>query len=281
MPVQSSAPPASTIGQEIRIPDHSGCMLGYSLGMPPTPRDPGRSSIQVLGRAARILKTVGAHNGTMRLASLDDAVGLAKTTTHRIVTALAEEQLLRVDMDGRIWLGSALGALAREATAGLVDDLRPTLVSLQQTIDETVDLSVLEGDAVRFVDQVQSSQALRVVSAVGAAFPLHCTANGKAFLATLPDDQVEHLLSRPLQRFTPATITSREQLLEELAAIRATGTAIDRQEHSPGISAVAALVTRDGEPYAAISVPVPAERFAAQQDALLRHVQTACKNAST
>ncbi|MFD5430109.1 IclR family transcriptional regulator [Streptomyces sp. NPDC127084] len=243
---------------------------------------PDRAGIQVIRRAVCILETVGAHNGSMRLASLDDAVGLAKTTTHRIVSALAEERLLRIDVDGRIWLGSALGALARVAAVGLVDELRPTLVSLQREIDETVDLSVLEGDAVRFVDQVQGTQALRVVSAVGAAFPLHCTANGKAFLAALPDEQVEHLLRRhPLQRFTPATLTSQEQLRREIETIRASGAAIDRQEHSLGIAAVGAVVTRDGAPYAAISVPVPFERFATHQDTLIERVTAACRSVST
>ncbi|MFD5425644.1 IclR family transcriptional regulator [Streptomyces sp. NPDC127084] len=243
--------------------------------------DSSRPGIQVIRRAARVLEAVGARNGVMRLADLDDAVGLAKTTAHRIVGALATERLLRVDADGRLWLGSALGALSGAAAAGLVNELRPSLAELQAAIDETVDLSVLEGDAVRFVDQVQSTQALRVVSAIGAAFPLHCTANGKAFLAAMPEEQAERLLQRPLGRFTPATVTSAAAVLDELAQIRASGVAFDREEHTTGIAAVGALVTRDGVPFAAISVPVPAERFAERESELVLHLTAICRTAST
>ncbi|MEU6068682.1 MULTISPECIES: IclR family transcriptional regulator [Streptomyces] len=246
-----------------------------------SPPEAGRSGIQVIRRAARILDAVGAHNGAMRLADLDDEVQLAKTTTHRIVSALAEERLLRIDPDGRVWLGSALCALAGTAASGLVEQLRPVLVELQRQVDETVDLSVLESDAVRFVDQVQSTQVLRVVSAVGAAFPLHCTANGKAFLAALPRETVDRLLARAMERFTPTTVTSKADLLEELARIRTTGVAFDREEHTVGIAAVGAVVTRDGAPVAAISIPVPAERFAAREAQLVRHLRTACESAST
>ncbi|MEU6083322.1 IclR family transcriptional regulator [Streptomyces sp. NPDC047108] len=241
----------------------------------------GRSGIQVIRRAAAVLAAVGARNGALRLAELDDVVGLAKTTTHRIVNALAEERMLRIDADGRIWLGSALSALAGAAATGLVDELRPTIKELQQEVDETVDLSVLEGNAARFVDQVQSTQPLRAVSAVGTAFPLHCTANGKAFLAAMPDEAAERLLPSRLEGLTPATITSKERLLAELVTVREEGLAFDREEHTTGIAAIGAVVTRDGVPVAAISMPVPAERFAERETHLAERLRAACEAAST
>ncbi len=70
------------------------------------------------------------------------------------------------------------------------------------------------------------------------------------------------LLPARLPRLTPATITSRSALLQELEAVAREGIAFDREEHSEGICAVGAAVLGPGGPVAALSVPVPAARFA-------------------
>ena len=83
-----------------------------------------------------------------------------------------------------------------------------------------------------FVDQIQSSHRLRAVSAIGVRFPLESTANGKAALAALEDTEAEAALTR----FGPGIA---ERLRAEVAEIRRTGIAFDRDEHTPGISAAA------------------------------------------
>jgi DNA-binding IclR family transcriptional regulator len=96
---------------------------------------------------------------------------------------------------------------------------------------------------------------------VGETFPLTCTANGKAYLAQLPDAAVEKLIGRVYAPRTPNTITRLEALLKELAAARRSGVAFDREEHTLGICAVGvALQDPLGNPMA-ISVPVPSQRF--------------------
>ena len=103
------------------------------------------------------------------------------------------------------------------------------------------------------------------LSAVGASFPLHCTANGKALLAALPGDEALALLPARLERLTPSTIVARAALLDELARIRCDGVAVDREEHTVGICAVGAVVHDTTGPAAAISVPVPTPRFAGNE----------------
>ena len=105
------------------------------------------------------------------------------------------------------------------------------------------------------------SQRLRTVSAVGDAFPLYCTANGKAYLAELDDDAIAALIGTSYKPRTPHTITQFKTLLEEIHAIRRNGYALDSEEHTLGICA-AGVAMRDllGN-YVAISVPVPALRF--------------------
>ena len=132
---------------------------------------------------------------------------------------------------------------------------------LADDVEETVDVAVLDGPQVRFIDHLPGSHRLRAVSSIGAAFPLHCSANGKALLAALPREQAERLLPRRLEALTPKTITSRARLWEELDTVSASGVAFDREEHTEGISAVGTAVRDAATVIAAITVVAPTQRF--------------------
>jgi DNA-binding IclR family transcriptional regulator len=203
------------------------------------------------------------------------ATELPKSTVHRIVTALVEEELLARGADGRVRLGPAVSRLGSAAHEALAERLRPLLLGLRRQLDETVDLSVLDGAAARFVDQVPAPHRLRATSAVGELFPLHCTANGKALLAALPAETADALLPARLHRLTPHTIVTRKALLEELDRVRTGGIAFDREEHTLGICAVGVAVPAGAKPVAAISVPVPAQRFGEAEGAISAALATA------
>ncbi|MGD0997235.1 MAG: IclR family transcriptional regulator C-terminal domain-containing protein, partial [Thermoleophilia bacterium] len=104
-------------------------------------------------------------------------------------------------------------------------------------------------------------RTLRIVSEIGARFPLHATANGKALLAALSPDEVYELLPKRLPASTKNTVTDRETLLRELDEIRKTGVARDREEFTIGISAVGTAVRDAVGSVAAITVVVPVTRF--------------------
>lgn len=239
-----------------------------------------RAGIQSIARAAQVLRAVAAVPGGLGLAELAGAVELPKSTVHRIVGALSAEGLLAQAGDGSIVLGAGLGELAAAAPDPLPELLRPLLEELSAQLGETVDLAVRDGARVRFLDQVQGSHRLRAVSAVGEEFPLHCTANGKALLAALPEASVTALLPARLARLTPATIATRRELMEELERVRAAGVAYDREEHSEGICAVGALVSDGRGGLAALSVPVPAGRFARSEKRCAQAVAATAARAS-
>ena len=246
-----------------------------------TPATPApRSGVQAIARAGSVLRALEAAPAGLALGELAAAVDLPKSTVHRLVQALAEEDLVRTGAGGRIRLGPGLARLGAAAHDALADMLRLPLQDLRRELDETADLAVLDGATVRFIDQAPAPHRLRAVSAVGSAFPLHCTANGKALLSALDDDAVRDLLPATLQRFTPATVTARAALLDELAEVRRTGVAYDREEHTEGISAVAAVVRDPGGPVAAISVPVPTQRFAGNEERYGAAVRAAAERAS-
>ena len=176
--------------------------------------------------------------------------------------ALANERLVETfGPGGRYRLGPDILRMAEAARAGLVSEAHSLLQDLSIEIQETVDLAILDKNALTFVDQVVAPQRLRAVSGVGLSFPLYCTANGKALLAALPAKIMETLLPRELAALTPNTITSLERLHKELRRVRERGYALDEEEHSVGICAVGVAIGQTPLGFAAVSVPMPVQRF--------------------
>jgi DNA-binding IclR family transcriptional regulator len=226
-----------------------------------------KNQIQVIGRAAAILRALENQASGLSLGQIAQQVNLARSTVQRIVAALeAEKFVIAASPNGRVRLGPTIQRLAMSVGADFVSAARPFLVKLSQELNETVDLATIRNDHLVFVDQVIGPQRLRAVSAVGEAFPLHCTANGKAYLAELSDAEIERLIGKCYEQRTPKTLTRLKDLLRDLKAARKSGVALDREEHTLGICAAGIVMTDFVGNHIAISVPVPAQRFAAQQE---------------
>ena len=223
----------------------------------------GGSSIQVLARAAEILRLLHRHPHGMSQTEIGAQLGLARSTASRLLIALEAEGLVATSGPrGRYRLGPEVVRLATSARRSAWLDLRPRIIELSSRLGETVDLSVLEGSSAVFIDQVVADNRLRAVSRVGDVFPLHASANGKALLAAMPEPDVRRILGGRLERFTPATITDPELLQEELVRIRsAGGVALDREEHTVGVCALGAVIGTVGYDLIAVSIPVPTQRF--------------------
>jgi DNA-binding IclR family transcriptional regulator len=227
------------------------------------------TGIQVIARVADILRALRLGSPDLSQAEIAEQVGLARSTIHRLLNALEDEGL--VESDGprsRYRLGPVVAQLADTARHGMLGGLRPILEGLSREVSETVDLSVLGRTEATFVDQVIAPHRLRAASAVGEAFPLHCTANGKAFLAAMPPHDLARALSGTLHRFTEHTITDPDALEAELAGVRAEGVAYDREEHTEGICAVGTVIHGLTGLFVAVSIPVPTPRFYGREDGL-------------
>ena len=227
---------------------------------------PDKSQIQVIARAAAILRALEEQPAGLSLGQISQRVGLARSTVQRIVAALAAEKLLiAASPTGRVRLGPTILRLAASARTDFVAVARPFLVRLSSELNETVDLATIKKDRLIFVDQVIGPQRLRAVSAVGETFPLYCTANGKAYLAGLDEVAIARLIGTSFERRTPQTTIRLEDLLDELKQVRKTGVAFDREEHTQGICAVGVVMRDPVGNDLAISVPVPAQRFRQQE----------------
>lgn len=221
-----------------------------------------KSQVQVIARAAAILRALEEETAGLSLGQIAQRVGLARSTVQRIVAALlAEKLVMAASPNGRVRLGPTILRLAASVRTDFVSVARPFLTKLSNELHETVDLATVKKDYLVFIDQVIGPQRLRTVSAVGETFPLYCTANGKAYLAELDRGAIERLIGQSYERRTPKTLIRLNDLIDDLTSVRRSGVAFDREEHTLGICA-AGVAMRDmlGNSIA-ISVPVPAQRF--------------------
>ncbi len=136
--------------------------------------------------------------------------------------------------------------------------------SVAETCDETVHVAILEGTDVIYIAKVDSTHAVRMVSAAGRRLPAHCTSVGKMLLASLSAPELNSRIpdDADLIRMTPNSITDPAALREALVEIRARGIAVESRESNPDVSCVAAPVRdRTGQVVAALSISVPMIRW--------------------
>lgn len=237
-----------------------------------------RNGIQVIQRAAAVLRALRDDPRGLSLGQIATRVDLARSTVQRIVAALQEERLVIALSNGGIRLGPEVTSLAAAVTFNVAEACRPCLEELARATGETADLSVLRGDRMIFLEQVPGTHRLRTVSAVGDVFPLTSTANGKAVLALLPEDRAKALALAEWAA-TGGDDSRWPALQADLVKVRETGLAVDLDEHTEGISAVGgAFRDLNGEIHA-ISVPVPTSRFDRARDTVETNLRAALDRA--
>ena len=220
----------------------------------------GRNGIQVIGRAAAILRALKEDAGAMSLGKIAERVSLPRSTVQRIVGALQEEEFVVAEKGSSGFkLGPELSALAAATRYNTVEECRLLLTELSQATGETTDLSALKGGGMMFLDQISGTHRLRTVSAVGDVFPLTTTANGRSVLSMMPEDRAQMLIKQEWDR--RGINGDMGSFLAMLAEVRKTGIAYDLDEHTQGISAVGFAFADWAGTLHAISVPVPSTRF--------------------
>jgi DNA-binding IclR family transcriptional regulator len=221
-------------------------------------------NLQSVRRALRALELI-AEAGELGVSELGRRLDVHKATASRLIATLSERGIVERDpVTEKYRLGFGLIRLAGAAMAGLdlVRTARPVLEELAERTRETVNLGVLSGDGVVYIDQVTGTRSIVAVSWVGRRTPLHCTSNGKVLLAHLDDVERNQLLGGALERATPNTLTDPSKLRAQLEEIRIRGYAQTMEELEEGLNAVSAPVRRaDGEVVAALSVSGPAFRM--------------------
>jgi DNA-binding IclR family transcriptional regulator len=215
-------------------------------------------------KALELLQLI-AERPALRVAEAADLLGVARSTAHRLLSALRHHGFVVQDRpNGAYRPGPALRQIGLAAISRI--DVRrvarPVLEELSELTSETASLAVLEGASVRFVDCVESARSVRVGNRTGVVRPAHASAVGKAILAELAESELERRYpSAELIAGTPAAITDLAELRAQLAEIRAQGYALNWEESAEGVSAVAvALRDTSGTPVAALGIAAPSSR---------------------
>ena len=212
-----------------------------------------------------ILRSFTEAEPERRVTELAGELNLHKSTVSRILATLQQEGLVSQDPETRKYrLGLGLISLAGVALGQM--DVRgvaqPHLSNLVEKSQETVEVTVLEGNECVNVERARSPQPIRYVGWIGRRTPLHCTAAGKVLLAYLPPEGRSDYLSLPLVAYTEKTLTEWPTLEQSLAEVRQQGYAIVHEEFEEGFSAVAAPVhNHTGRVVAAISISGPTYRL--------------------
>ena len=235
----------------------------------PRPRAPGkvrrvqRGRMQLISRAAAVLRALESQSGYASLGQIASACSLPRPTVQRIVDALAAEQFVTVDPQRGVQLGPELTRIARAAYVDLAAIVQPYIDTLARETGETAAVTVLRDRAAVYIAQAVPDRTIVLASRVGAPIPLHSTANGKALLAGLADGLVRSLVGSELTRSTRNTITSVKELLAELADVERQGFAYDEEEQTEGVCAISVPFRDMTGTTCSLSVVVPNPRFKA------------------
>jgi IclR family transcriptional regulator, KDG regulon repressor len=198
---------------------------------------------QTLERGLTILDLVAER--PRRISEVAEALDVHHSTALRLLHSLRRYGLVQEQPDHRYRLGAAVFRLGHRArsTLDLKSMAKPLLMDLHRETGQTVHLAALQDSDVVYVEKVESRQATRVRSRVGAVAPLHSSAVSKVILAFVPEDKRRSLIeSASMTQRTPNTITTTAGLEAELAASHSRGFALDDEENEAGIRCIAAPV---------------------------------------
>jgi len=223
----------------------------------------GRSGITSLDRATAVLEAVaaGAHTFT----EIAQVTGQSRSTTHRLLAALAANGFLAKAGGLGYMLGPRLLHLAHAATRDLPlkDIARPILEGLAAVTGESAQLYTRLGDERICVDSVQSARELRTIVSPGAALPLTAGSAGKVFLAWTSGD-ADRLIAK-VEALTDRTPTDPDRIRTQLATARRRGWAESVGERAPDVASVSAPVLGPrGNLMAVVSVSGPRNRMGAR-----------------
>jgi|SRR5271166_6082113 len=229
----------------------------------------GIYKVQALDRAFAVLDLLAESGTALGLAQVAASLQLHKSTAHRFLMVLEKHRMVERTPGGKFRLGLRLFDLGNRAVEqyDLRERAQPHLRRLVAETEETAHLCILEGAHVIYIDKIEPTRSVRMITRVGASNPVHCTSVGKAILAFLPEERLIDVLHRTrFERFTNRTILTAEALRTEIEKTRRRGYAVDDEELEEGLRCIAVPVL-DAQrlPVAAVSVSGPSFRVTAQK----------------
>jgi DNA-binding IclR family transcriptional regulator len=194
---------------------------------------------------------------------------MSKTTVHRLLTTLETKRFISRDKDTGMY---RLGFRIVEMASLVLQDMelrrwvQPYLKNLSELYGETVDLSVLDGSHVIYLDVIESPRRVKLAAATGQSLPAYFTASGKALLAFAPAEQVVKILADNFAEHNGESGLTVSKALEDLGKVAERGYAVSEQEYEEQINAVSApIFDSDRRAVASIAIVGPSFRLSSER----------------
>lgn len=213
-----------------------------------------------------VLRALSIPGAPFQLAAIADAAEVGKTSAHRILQVLVQNNYAEARGDGAYAPGPALRTLGGGGQPDLAAAARPVLTELQQLTGHTVHFAVRSGRMAVYVAKIEGDKPYQMASRIGMQIRLHCTAIGKSVLSTVPSGALDDLLALDDDGVDLVGMPDRAELDRQLGLIRKRGYAIDDQENEANVRCVGAPVfAADGSVLGGISVSGLAFVFSLKQ----------------
>ena len=217
-------------------------------------------------RSLNILQAVAQATAPLTARDLALRLNLPHPTVHRLAVHLEKFGYLQREPGSKRFIGGR--ELRKLALDGLINsssraDRHSILQALVDRVEETCNVTVLDGNEVTYLDRVELHWPLRTHLQAGSRVPIHCGASGKVFLSFMPADKRKRLLmAAPLRRWTDRTVIDPKRILSELNQVRKSKIGVDDQEFMPGLIGIAVPVFDSrGRVCATVSMHAPTVRW--------------------
>lgn len=224
----------------------------------------------ILVKAFGLLETMADGTGWRTLGELASTNGLAKPTCHRVLQCLLGLGYVERTEPGVYRLTGKMRQLVLGVDERrLVTVAAPVLKRLHEKTEETVNLGVLRGERVVYLQVLETAHALRRVVEVHSSDPFFSTALGRSIAAHESPQRRDFLVRHvPMERRTPRTVCDREEVARILKRVRDDGYAIEHDQNDMGVTCIGAPIFSGGEVVAAVSISAPTVRADRATEAL-------------
>jgi IclR family pca regulon transcriptional regulator len=224
-----------------------------------------RNFVESIERGMNVFSFIVNSNKAVGITQISKALNLSLGAVQRVTYTLQKLGYLRKDEEIQKY---SIGHNGLVLGLGIVKDIdlkrvaHPYLKELSAEINETVNLAVLDGIQIVYIDRIKTEQIININLSTGSKLPIYCTSMGKSLLAFLPSDELLKLLDKiDMRPVTPNTITTKAKLLEELEKVKKRGFSVNDKELDIGLRSVAAPVRNEfGTVVAAVNIAVPSSR---------------------
>lgn len=227
--------------------------------------------VNSLYRGLQILRSFSSEQPKLRLTDIIRKTDLPKSTVIRLLKTLRALNYVRYDPnDRRYYLGTEVMSLGVTVLSSLSVRERslPYMEELARKSSQNVNLMILDGSEVVFVERIKTRMILNLDNPIGSRLSSYRTSCGKVIMAFLPEDKLAKVFEKILREKGSADYIGPEGawLLEELRIIREEGYSLVDGELIPGLMAISAPITDQwGCVEAAINMPFLGQMFSKEE----------------